>query len=157
MPLRACEWLLDQRPTLLTSHPHVIIVLIIQRPGRRRNATGAPAAPREWTGATTTPWTELSPQEQETARFRLRELADRFAVDGTLRTSQWQAVYRRTWRHPYVPSYYPELSAGRGGLGQQHRPETAAVGHPSRFVTQWHLPEVTWCERHRTVRLVRPP
>jgi hypothetical protein len=56
--------------------------------------------------------TELSPQERETARFRLRELADRFTVEGTLRTAQWQAVYRRTWRHPYVPCYYPELGAG---------------------------------------------
>ncbi|MGH3819659.1 MAG: methyltransferase domain-containing protein [Pseudonocardiaceae bacterium] len=56
--------------------------------------------------------TELRPQERETARFRLRELADQFTVDGTLRTAQWQAVYRRTWRHPYVPSYYPELGAG---------------------------------------------
>ena len=56
--------------------------------------------------------TELSPQERETARFRLRELADQFTAKGTLRSAQWQAVYRRTWRHPYVPCYYPELGAG---------------------------------------------
>ena len=56
--------------------------------------------------------TKLSPQEQETARLRLRELADRFTVDGTLRTAPWQAAYRRTWRHPYVPYFYPELGAG---------------------------------------------
>ncbi|MGH3806429.1 MAG: hypothetical protein ACRDRU_07305 [Pseudonocardiaceae bacterium] len=56
--------------------------------------------------------TELSAQEWETARLRLGELADRFTVDGTLRTAPWEAVYRRTWRHPYVPGYYPKLGAG---------------------------------------------
>ncbi|MGH3874501.1 MAG: methyltransferase domain-containing protein [Pseudonocardiaceae bacterium] len=56
--------------------------------------------------------TQLSPQEQETARCRLRRLADQFTVGGTLRSPQWQAVFQRTWRHPYVPVYYPELGAG---------------------------------------------
>jgi protein-L-isoaspartate O-methyltransferase len=36
-------------------------------------------------------------------------MADQFVVDGTLRSPQWRAVFARTWRHPYVPSYYPEL------------------------------------------------
>lgn len=65
--------------------------------------------------------TELSPQERKTARLRLGELADRFTVDGTLHTSQWQAVYRRTWRHPYVPCYYPELGAGPLVSAASHR------------------------------------
>ncbi len=56
--------------------------------------------------------TELSPGEQWKARFRLRRLADRFTVDGTLLTREWQAVFERTWRHPYVPGYYPERGAG---------------------------------------------
>jgi hypothetical protein len=53
--------------------------------------------------------TELSPHELELARTRLGEMADQFVVDGTLRSPQWRAVFARTWRHPYVPSYYPEL------------------------------------------------
>jgi len=53
--------------------------------------------------------TELSPPELEWARTRLGEMADQFIVEGTLRSPQWRAVFARTWRHPYVPSYYPEL------------------------------------------------
>ncbi|MGH3906497.1 MAG: methyltransferase domain-containing protein, partial [Pseudonocardiaceae bacterium] len=53
--------------------------------------------------------TDLSPDEQDLARARLRELADKLTHDGVLRTEQWREVFLRTWRHPYVPSYYPEL------------------------------------------------
>jgi protein-L-isoaspartate O-methyltransferase len=53
--------------------------------------------------------TELSPHELEWARARLGEIAEKFVVEGTLRSPQWRAVFARTWRHPYVPSYYPEL------------------------------------------------
>ncbi|MGH3625558.1 MAG: methyltransferase domain-containing protein, partial [Sciscionella sp.] len=55
--------------------------------------------------------TDLSPAEEELARARLWELAEQFTKDGTLRTPQWREVFLRTWRHPYVPSYYPELGA----------------------------------------------
>ncbi|MGH3813643.1 MAG: methyltransferase domain-containing protein [Pseudonocardiaceae bacterium] len=55
--------------------------------------------------------TDLSPAEQELAQARLRELAEGFTTDGTLRTPRWREVFTRTWRHPYVPSYYPELGA----------------------------------------------
>lgn len=55
--------------------------------------------------------TDLSPDEQELARARLRKLAEKLTADGALRTPQWREVFLRTWRHPYVPSYYPELGA----------------------------------------------
>ncbi|MGH3811953.1 MAG: methyltransferase domain-containing protein [Pseudonocardiaceae bacterium] len=55
--------------------------------------------------------TDLSPDEQELARTRLRKLAEKLTADGALRTPQWREVFLRTWRHPYVPSYYPELGA----------------------------------------------
>jgi hypothetical protein len=42
----------------------------------------------------------------------LGRLADQFTVEGVLRSPQWQVVFRRTWRHPYVPVYYPGLGAG---------------------------------------------
>ncbi|MGH3904278.1 MAG: methyltransferase domain-containing protein [Pseudonocardiaceae bacterium] len=53
--------------------------------------------------------TDLSPGERELAQARLRELAERFTADGILRTPQWRDVFERTWRHPYVPSFYPTL------------------------------------------------
>ena len=55
--------------------------------------------------------TDLSPEEQELAQARLRELAEKLAADGTLRSREWHEVFLRTLRHPYVPSYYPELGA----------------------------------------------
>lgn len=55
--------------------------------------------------------TDLSPEEQELAQTQLRKLAEKLAADGALRTPQWREVFLRTWRHPYVPSYYPELGA----------------------------------------------
>jgi len=55
--------------------------------------------------------TDLSPEETELARARLRELAEKLTQEGILRTPQWREVFLRTWRHPYVPSYYPELGA----------------------------------------------
>ena len=52
---------------------------------------------------------ELSPAELELARVRLGEMAQRFIANGTLRTPQWHHVFAHTWRHPYVPRYYPDL------------------------------------------------
>ncbi|MGH3826606.1 MAG: methyltransferase domain-containing protein [Pseudonocardiaceae bacterium] len=62
--------------------------------------------------------TELSPQELELARSRLGELANQFVVDGTLLTPAWRGVFARTWRHPYVPSYYPELGVPPVGAAE---------------------------------------
>lgn len=55
--------------------------------------------------------TDLSSDEQKLAEARLRKLAEMFTADETLHTPQWREVFERTWRHPYVPSYYPELGA----------------------------------------------
>ncbi len=55
--------------------------------------------------------TDLSPEEQDLAEARRRELAEKLTADGILRTQQWREVFLRTWRHPCVPSYYPELGA----------------------------------------------
>ncbi|MGH3753329.1 MAG: methyltransferase domain-containing protein [Pseudonocardiaceae bacterium] len=55
--------------------------------------------------------TDLTPQEQKAAQARLYELAEKFTADGDLRSPQWREVFQRTWRHPYVPVYYPELGA----------------------------------------------
>ncbi len=52
--------------------------------------------------------TDLTPDEQRRARARLDELAEQFTFTGTLRTPSWRAVFERTWRHPYVPGYYPD-------------------------------------------------
>lgn len=53
--------------------------------------------------------TDLSPAEQQLAQTRLDAMADQFTVDGILHTPAWAEAFRRTWRHPYVPSYYPDL------------------------------------------------
>lgn len=53
--------------------------------------------------------TDLSAAEEHVARSRLDELADRFMADGTVCSPTWAKVFRRTWRHPYVPSYYPDI------------------------------------------------
>lgn len=55
--------------------------------------------------------TDLSGDEHKLASARLRELAEKLTNEGILRTPQWREVFLRTWRHPYVPSYYPELGA----------------------------------------------
>jgi methyltransferase of ATP-grasp peptide maturase system len=55
--------------------------------------------------------TDLTAEEQELAQARLRELAARFVADGVLRSPMWREVFQRTWRHPYVPSFYPALDA----------------------------------------------
>lgn len=52
---------------------------------------------------------ELSPAELELAEARLARMTERLVAEGALRTPQWRAVFARTWRHPYVPSYYPDL------------------------------------------------
>ncbi|MGI9002674.1 MAG: methyltransferase domain-containing protein [Pseudonocardia sp.] len=55
--------------------------------------------------------TDLDPAEKRIALARLHELAEKFTADGALRTPQWRDVFTRTWRHPYVPSFYPEVGA----------------------------------------------
>jgi len=55
--------------------------------------------------------TDLSSEEQELARARLDDLADKLTADGVLRTARWREVFLRTWWHPYVPSFSPELGA----------------------------------------------
>ncbi|MBV9141514.1 MAG: methyltransferase domain-containing protein [Pseudonocardiales bacterium] len=52
--------------------------------------------------------TDLNPSEQRLAQTRLRELAETFTEAGALRTPAWREVFQRTWRHPYIPSYYPD-------------------------------------------------
>ncbi|MGH3610695.1 MAG: methyltransferase domain-containing protein, partial [Pseudonocardiaceae bacterium] len=52
--------------------------------------------------------TDLSPAEEERARARLADLAEQFTAKSTLRTPVWREVFERTWRHPYVPGYYPD-------------------------------------------------
>jgi methyltransferase of ATP-grasp peptide maturase system len=52
--------------------------------------------------------TDLSPAEQRRARVRLAELAEQFTAKYILRTPAWRAAFERTWRHPYIPAYYPD-------------------------------------------------
>jgi hypothetical protein len=51
--------------------------------------------------------TDLNPDEQQLAQARLRALAEKFTEAGALRTPAWREVFQRTWRHPYIPIYYP--------------------------------------------------
>ncbi len=53
--------------------------------------------------------TDLSDEEERVARRRLAELAGSFLDDGTLVDPRWQEAFLRTWRHPYVPAYYPAV------------------------------------------------
>jgi methyltransferase of ATP-grasp peptide maturase system len=55
--------------------------------------------------------TDLTDAERQTAQTRLLNLAEQFTTEGILRTPVWREVFQRTWRHPYVPSYYPERDA----------------------------------------------
>ncbi len=52
--------------------------------------------------------TDLSAEEQLRARARLADLAEQFTAKQILRTPAWREVFERTWRHPYVPGYYPD-------------------------------------------------
>ncbi|MGH4026166.1 MAG: ATP-grasp peptide maturase system methyltransferase [Pseudonocardiaceae bacterium] len=52
--------------------------------------------------------TDLSHEEQQLGRARLADLAEQFAAKGVLRSPVWREVFERTWRHPYVPGYYPD-------------------------------------------------
>ncbi|MGH3621261.1 MAG: methyltransferase domain-containing protein [Sciscionella sp.] len=52
--------------------------------------------------------TDLSAAEQQRARARLAELGEQFTGKQVLRTPVWREVFERTWRHPYVPGYYPD-------------------------------------------------
>jgi len=53
--------------------------------------------------------TDLDDSEEQFARERLGAMAERFTKDGDLRTPQWREAFLATWRHPYVPAYYPSL------------------------------------------------
>ncbi len=55
--------------------------------------------------------TDLSPEEEAQARARLADLAEQFVTKRILRTPAWREVFERTWRHPYVPGYYPDKDA----------------------------------------------
>jgi methyltransferase of ATP-grasp peptide maturase system len=72
--------------------------------------------------------TELTPEEQDYARSRLAQLAEQLTAEGTLRSPQWEQVFRRTWRHPYVPSYYLDHGAGPliSAAEEQHRSQWLA-------------------------------
>ncbi|MGH3833586.1 MAG: methyltransferase domain-containing protein [Pseudonocardiaceae bacterium] len=54
--------------------------------------------------------TDLTPVEEQRARDRLAALAGRFTAEGDLRSAEWREAFLATWRHPYVPAYYPSLS-----------------------------------------------
>ena len=55
--------------------------------------------------------TDLSPDEERHARERLTGLAERFAARGVLRSPSWREVFEDTWRHPYIPGFYPNKDA----------------------------------------------
>jgi methyltransferase of ATP-grasp peptide maturase system len=83
--------------------------------------------------------TELTPEEQDYARSRLAQLAEQFRADGTLRSPQWEQVFRRTWRHPYVPRYYLDHGAGPliSAAEEQHRRQwLAGVYRDQSLVTK---------------------
>ncbi len=66
--------------------------------------------------------TDLSEAEGQRARERLAALADRFTEDGDLRTAEWREAFLSTWRHPYVPAYYPSLD----------KPPVLCIGDPEQ-------------------------
>jgi methyltransferase of ATP-grasp peptide maturase system len=66
--------------------------------------------------------TDLSDEEQAIARQRLAALSQSFSADGILVSLAWRHVFQRTGRHPYVPSYYPEID----------RPSVLCVGDPAQ-------------------------
>ncbi|MEO7193494.1 MAG: methyltransferase domain-containing protein [Pseudonocardiaceae bacterium] len=82
----------------------------------------------------------MSPQEEHVARSRLCGLAERLTAAGTLRSAQWRAVFQRTWRHPYVPRYYPDHGAAPpvgAADGEQRRAEwLAAVYSDESLITK---------------------
>ena len=55
--------------------------------------------------------TDLTDDEQDQARQRLAELGDQLTEKGSLRSQVWREVFERTWRHPYVPAFYPDKDA----------------------------------------------
>jgi methyltransferase of ATP-grasp peptide maturase system len=54
--------------------------------------------------------TDLTEAEEQHARERLAAMAERFTRDGDLCTAEWREAFLSTWRHPYVPAYYPSLN-----------------------------------------------
>ena len=93
--------------------------------------------------------TDLTPREQEIAQARLRKLAEEFVADGTLRTPQWREVFQRTWRHPYVPAYYPELGApALTALDPQRRGEWLDAVYSNETL----ITKVVWLPMARELR-----
>lgn len=92
--------------------------------------------------------TDLTPAEQALARARLGELAGAFAEQGGLPSPVWREVFLRTWRHPYVPAYYPDP----GGpcvtaLGAERAEWLDAVYSDRTLITK-----VVWLPMSRTLR-----
>ena len=54
--------------------------------------------------------TDLTDAETRRARERLTTMADTFAADGDIQSPRWREVFTSTWRHPYIPAYYPSLN-----------------------------------------------
>ncbi|MGH3569723.1 MAG: methyltransferase domain-containing protein [Pseudonocardia sp.] len=67
--------------------------------------TSAPAAPAD-TAPISYP-TDLTAGETARARARLHAMAADLAAAGALRDPRLRAAFESTWRHPYVPAYYP--------------------------------------------------
>lgn len=97
---------------------------------------------------------DLDPQEQQRAEARLRELAERFTADGTLRSRHWREVFTRTWRHPYVPSFYPDLTAPclLSIDPQRFNSDGTATG---RFLPHWA--GFMWLRHTPDIPLPKPP
>lgn len=79
--------------------------------------------------------TELTPQEEHTARSRLCHLAERLTEEGALRSPEWREVFQRTWRHPYVPRYYPDHTAPRPPSARPTTSNAALNGWPPSIAT----------------------
>jgi len=75
----------------------------------------------------------LDQREQELAHGMLQSMAEEFVADGTLRTAIWQEIFTRTWRHPYVPYYYPALNVPPvSGDNPERRSEWLAAVYSNR-------------------------
>lgn len=53
--------------------------------------------------------TDLDQADEQLARERLTAMADWFTESGDLQTAAWREAFVATWRHPYVPAYYPSM------------------------------------------------
>jgi len=93
--------------------------------------------------------TDLTAQERELAQARLRKLAEEFTANGTLRTPRWREVFQRTWRHPYVPAYYPSLGTpALTAIDPQRRDEWLDVVYSNETL----ITKVVWLPMVRELR-----